>query len=800
MGHKKIEDIGGYPSPLASKAVKDSKAFGLKYFKKMYSEWDGGNNSNLLNKRRRYRRARAYAAGTQSIEKFKTQLSTSGDEAYMNLDWETVGIVNKFVDVIVNGLVEQEYEMTVTAIDRTSLNKRVKDRGKFFINMLNVDYNKEFAKKSGMPEADRGFTPATSEELDLYMDLNYKQKNEIAMEVALSAIKALNDYDEVRQQVLKDLVALNLGVAKTITDPKKGIRIEYVDPANFIYSKSNSPDCKKVVHAGEIKYLTLGEIRRMSKPGDLTEEDLKKIADNVKGEHSNPTTYSTEAISSDLGYDEYEFDSFTIPVLDGVFKSDYNLVYEKKENRHGGENIYRKEDTYKLPKRSKYKRELVKENAAIYYKGLYIIGTDYLLNYEVAKNMIRKKSTLDDTPIPYIIYQIEGKSLVERMMPFADQIQLVHLKMQLMIAKARPKGVAIELRSMENVAKGDGATFTPLELQDIYDQTGNFYYRNKDDDGTPGSARPITELTGGIGSEMQNFIALYNHNMQLIRDVTGVNEARDATQPSSKALIGTQKLALIASNNATRHINTGELNISRRVAEHCMLRLQDVINYSPLKKKYVAMLGEAVMESISMGKDFHLNEFGLVITLAPDEAERQVFESNVQMSLQQKELRLEDAIFVRSINNVKLANQSLVIRRKKYQEEQAEQMQAQQQAEMQKIQAQQQAEMQKIQAEAAQEFQMKEKLEMLSHENEMERLQLEYDLKMKLKGIENTGLKDKEQVKVDGNKDVQTSANQGKMDLQSAAAPVDPGAQPEMPFGEEPGVQDIEPTALPDFL
>ncbi len=774
MRNNKIETIGQYPSPFAPKKVKDSKAYGLRYFKQMYKEWAGQGQSSLAGRKRRFNLARAYASGSQSIEKYKSLLNTSGDQSYMNLDWSNLSIVPKFVDVIVNGLTEQEYEMKVSAIDKTSINKKIKDRSSLFVNMINKDFNKEFNRLAGNSQTQKEFIPETSEELDLYMSLNYKQKNEIAMEQALSGIKELNDYHEVRAQLLRDLTVCGMAVSKTYTDPSRGIKIKYVDPANFIHSYSKSPDCKDLFHAGEVRTMTIGEIRRLCKPGELSENELQEIARSSAGKRKNPNSFSSSGIfNSELGYEEYEYDAFTIEIMDGVFKSDYNIILEKKENKYGTSNTYRKKDGYKPPKRSKYKREITKQPASIYYKGIYIVGTEYVIDYGPLENMVRKKSTLDDTPCPYIVYipnihNSTNKSLVERMMPFADQIQLAHLKMQLVIAKARPKGAAFELGALENVGKGDGATFTPLELQDIYDQTGNIYYRRQDDEGGVSGPIPIQELENGIGRDMNSLIAIYNHNLQIIRDVTGINEARDATQPSNKALIGTQKLALMASNNATKHINRGELSITTRIAEHCVLRLQDIVKYSPLKKKYVAMLGEAVMESISMGKDFHINEFGLKITMAPDEEERQAFEQNIQMSLQQKELRLEDAIFIRSIKNTKLANQCLIIRRKKYQEEAQAQMQQQQQSQQQAQAQKEQAEMQKIQAEKQLEARTAMDIENLKHQNEMARLQLEYDLKIKLKESENQGLADKEKIKVEGSNKVQETANKGKMDLKES--------------------------------
>ena len=337
-------------------------------------------------------------------------------------------------------------------------------------------------------------------------------------------------------------------------------------------------------------------------------------------------------------------------------------------------------------------------------------------------------------------------SLCQRMIPFADQIQLAHLKLQHVLAKARPKGAAFEIGALENVSKGDGGTFTPLELQEIYDQTGNIYYRRLDDDGVQNSVMPIQELENGIGREMMQLVQVYNHNLQLIRDVTGINEVREGAKPSSEALVGIQKLQLLASNNATRQINEGYLNLIKSLGECVAMRLQDVVKYDKPLKGYVSALGSNTMKNIKIGKDLSIYDFGITLEVAPDEQEKQMLEQNIQISISQKELRIEDAILIRGLRNVKLANQMLILRRKKYQEEQQEmaqkntqmQMQQQQQATMAASQGRQQEEQMKaqmaqasIQAKAQSdmalmklEYQLKAKYEEQMHKLKMEQLSL----------------------------------------------------------------------------
>jgi len=369
-----------------------------------------------------------------------------------------------------------------------------------------------------------------------------------------------------------------------------------------------------------------------------------------------------------------------------------------------------------------------------------------MFDYGLKENMLRPKNNLARTLGSYTVYSpdhslIDTKSMVERMIPFADQIQLIHLKMQQLIAKTRPKGMAIEIGSIEGVSKGEGGTFTPLEVQDIYEQTGNLYYRLMDDSGDPLHARPIQELQGGAGQYLQELMASYNYNLERIRDVSGINEVRDGSAPSNDALVGVQKLALLASNNATRGLNHAYINIMEGVANRAALALQDLVKYKGAYKGYINAIGETNMKVVNITKDISPIEMGIKIEALPDEIETELLEQNIQQSLAQKELRLEDAIMIRNIKNIKLANQMLILRRKKYMQEQQEmaerqsQMNAEAQQQSAMMAAQMAAQAEQVKAEnemkiKQMEFQLKEQFAKAEHARQMEIIDRQGEIKM----------------------------------------------------------------------
>jgi len=741
--------LNGYPSPLATNEEKAANEYGLEYFKNMYYEWHNNGDVYFRDRKMRYNRNRSYAEGNQDVGKYKDLLDVQGDSSYLNIDWSPVSVIPKFVDVIVNGMVNQEYDVKAKSIDPIAAKERLDKKKRMFAEMITKDFVNNLENETGVPLSNNGFIADSNEEIEMFMALNYKQNVEIALEKAIEYTLDINDYDEVKRNMIRDLVVLGLCAAKTEMSKTEGVKIRHVDPANLITSFSAKPDFKNIRHAGEVYSITIADLKQQA--GDeFSEDDYIKIAREYAGKNNNPVNYGTQAYYEN-GNETYDYDKFSVNILDAEFITSHSLKYEKKENKFGGYSVNKKPSNYKKPKKSKTKREDIGSTVKVVYKGKYIVGTDYIFNYGMMQDMPRPKSNLAETRLSYIVYQpnlykMKSRSLVDRMIPFADQIQLAHLKIQHVLAKARPKGAAFEVGSLENVSKGDGGTFTPLELQEIYDQTGNIYYRRIDDEGQMTGAMPIQELENGIGRDFGTLIGVYNHNMQMIRDVTGVNEARDASKPSSEALVGVQKLSLLASNNATRDVNDAYLNVTRRVSQSITVRMQDLVNFKGLHKMYTNVIGDTSMHSIDMMKKLSIHEFGITLEVAPSEEEKQMMEQNIQVSLAQKELRLEDAIMIRSIRNIKMANQMLILRRTKYQKEQQamaqqaseqnaqlQQQSAQQAAQLkqQELQAEMQIEQARVQAKAQAEmelkqldYQLKEEFEQAQHQRRLREIQL----------------------------------------------------------------------------
>ena len=325
-----------------------------------------------------------------------------------------------------------------------------------------------------------------------------------------------------------------------------------------------------------------------------------------------------------------------------------------------------------------------------------------------------------------------------------------------------PDGVYLDADGLAEVDLGNGTNYNPQEALNMFFQTGSVIGRSftQEGDMNPGKV-PIQEITSGSGgSKLSALINTYNYYLQMIRDVTGLNEARDGGIPDKNALVGLQKMAAANSNTATRHLLQSSLYITLTMAECIAMRVSDVIEYSPTKESFVKTLGKFNVSTLEEMANLHLHDFGIFLELAPDEEEKAKLENNIQVALQSGQIYLEDAIDIREVRNIKLANQLLKIRRKKKQEldqqQQQQNIQAQSQANAQAAQAAAQADMQKQQAlteSKAQLEQMKSQLEIAKMEREAqikkELMQYEFEINKQLQQGQLSIVKEKDKFKED---------------------------------------------------
>jgi len=749
-----------FPSQVVSDLEKMSYEYGLKVAKAIESEWfymDKGSYRYKTNKNN-FHNLRLYARGEQSIQKYKDELSINGDLSYLNLDWKPVPIIPKFVDIVVNGISERTYDIKAYSQDPYGVAKRTEYMETILADMDTQDLNKftEEAFGISIKESDLVDLPGSEEELQLHMQINYKQAVEIAEEQALNVLFDGSNYELIKKQFYYDLAVLGIGAVKTSFNTSEGVVIDYVDPADLVYSYTDSPYFDDIYYVGEVKSIPINELAKQFP--HLKHDELEDIIKSKRNTQGNSQGGRSKANLLDVN---------TVQVLYFNYKTYMNEVYKVKETGSGADKLLNKDDSFNPPENMEGGFEKLQRSIETLYEGAMILGTDKLLKWEMAKNMMRPKSDFTKVKMSYSIvaprmYEGRIESLVSRITGFADMIQLTHLKLQQVLSRVVPDGVYLDADGLAEIDLGNGTNYNPQEALNMFFQTGSVIGRSMTSEGdqNPGKV-PIQEIQSGSGGQkMQSLIGTYNYYMQMIRDTTGLNEARDAATPDPKALVGVQKLAAANSNTATRHILQAGLFLTSNVAECLSLRISDIIEYSPTKNAFIQQIGNHNVATLEEMSQLHLYDFGIFLELTPDEEERAMLEQNIQMALQQQLIELSDAIDLREIKNIKLANQLLKIRRKqkleKDQQMQQQNIQAQSQANIKAQQAAAQMEVQKAQAMVQTDMQleqMKAQLEAQKQAQEVQYkkqlMQMEFQMNMQLKQMDVDSVGSKEKMKED---------------------------------------------------
>jgi hypothetical protein len=747
-----------FPSQVVSDIEKISYEYGLKVAQAIEKEWFDKDNfsGRYIHNRNNFRNLRLYARGEQSIKKYKDELSINGDLSYLNLDWKPVPIIPKFVDIVVNGMSNRTYDIKAFSQDPYGVSKRTEYMESIMQDMRQKELKTFVQERFGLNlfNTPTELLPDSQEELDLHMQINYKQAIEMAEEQALNVLLEGSKYELIKKRFYYDLTILGIGAIKTSFNTSEGVKVQYVDPENLIYSYSESPYFEDIYYVGEVKNIPINEL--LKEFPHLTQEDLKEIS-----------SYDTKVIGNHNTYKNVndERDNNKVRVLYFDYKTYMNEVYKIKETATGSEKAIEKDDSFNPEENQNFSKE--SRSIECLYEGALILGTDKLLKWDMSKNMVRPKSNFTKVKMNYSIvaprmYEGRIESLVSRITGFADMVQLTHLKLQQVMSRMVPDGVYLDADGLAEVDLGNGTNYNPQEALNMFFQTGSVIGRSFTSEGdmNPGKV-PIQEITSGAGGQkMQALIGNYNYYLQMIRDTTGLNEARDAASPDPKSLVGVQKLAAANSNTATRHILQGGLFLTQSVCESLSLRLSDIIEYSPTRDAFVQTLGMHNVATLNEMSDLYLYDFGIFIELTPDEEEKAILEANIQAALAQQSIELEDAIDLREIKNLKLANQLLKIRRKKKiardQELQQENIQAQSQANIQAQQAAAQSEIQKQQALAQTQMSIEQakvgfETQKLQEEANIKKelMELEFQYNMQLKGIEVDGNKSREKEKED---------------------------------------------------
>ncbi len=740
-----------FPDQVVPQEMKMTTEYGLQVAQAIEGEWfrQGVGGTRYSFNWNMFHRRRLYARGEQPIQKYKDELSINGDLSYLNLDWSIVPVIPKFVDIVVNGMSDKIYDIKAFAQDPASRKKRTDYATRIHKDIKTREYlqNVEASLGLNVSETQRmENVPESEQELEIHMQLDYKQSIELAEEELISNTLSKNKFELTKRRFNRDLVTLGIGAVKTNWNRSEGITVDYVDPACLVWSYTEDPNFEDIYYVGEVKNLSLPELRKEFP--DISLEELEEIQ-----KFPGTTNYVRNW--------EGQNNNNTVQVLYFEYKTYADQVFKVKNTDNGLEKTIEKPSDFNPPPNDNFKR--VSRSIEVLYHGVKILGHPILLKWEVAENMTRPFSNTCKVKMNYQIcapnlYKGRIESLVHRMMGFADMIQLTSLKLQQVLSRTVPDGVFVDVDGLAEVDLGNGTNYNPAEALNMYFQTGSIVGRSMTQDGDLNHGKvPIQELNSSSGlQKIQALIQTYEYYLKMIRDVTGLNEARDGTMPDKDALVGLQKLAAAQSNVATRHILQASLFLTLRACENICLRVADSIQFDLLKESLISSISLYNVETLSEIENIHNCDFGLYLELEPDEEDKALLEQNIQMALQQQTITLSDAIDIRDVHNLTLANQLLKLRQKQKAEEdqkrQQQMMEAQAQANAKAAEQAAMAEVQKKQALAQTELQIEQgksqfDLQKIQTEGEIKKqlmtMQFEFDKQLKAMELQQMQQKEK---------------------------------------------------------
>ena len=718
-----------FPSQVVSDEEKQSYDYGKQVGRAIEGEWFyGGRTGNRFTTNwNKYHSLRLYARGEQPVQKYKDELSINGDLSYLNLDWKPVPVISKFVDITVNGMSEKKYNINAYAQDPDSLKERTNYASNLLREIIAKDQIAKLKQDIGIDVSNfpgKTDLPETPDEVSIYMQLKYKPSIEIAEEEAINNTLAKNKFELIRRRVNYDLTVLGIGALKTSWNKANGVVIDYCDPAKMVWSYTEDPNFEDVYYVGEVKSITIPELKKQYP--HISDQELDRIS--KRGNRGDV-----------VGWNDY--DENTVQVLYFEYKTYMNQVFKLKRTSNGLEKAIQKTDLFNPPPSDSFDK--VSRSIEVLFQGAKILGYDEMLEWKLCENMTRPKSDTTRIVMNYAItaprmYKGRIESTVSKITGFADMINITNLKMQQVISKLVPDGVYLDIDGLAEVDLGNGTNYNPQEALNMYFQTGSILGRSLTQEGDMNRGKvPIQELNSSNGqAKLGALINTYQYYLQMIRDVTGLNEARDGSLPMEDSLVGLQKLAANASNVATRHILQSSLYLIARACENVSLRIADSIEFALTKNSLQNSISAFNVGTLEEIMNLPLHDFGIYLELEPEDEEKAQLEQNIQVSLKTGGIDIEDAIDIRQINNIKLANE--ILKQKRAKKVEMEQQRQQQMVQMQ-AQANAQAAEQAALAETQKQqvlTQEKISIEQAKSQFEIQRLEMEAQIKRGLMQLE----------------------------------------------------------------
>jgi len=560
---------------------KKTPEYGLKVARLIGGDWFGGgfigSGCHFSNRREYIRNKRLLVRGESDNSYFKNQFKKNDmDLDYLNIDWTQVNWAEKFARIVSNGIGDNNYKLDVRATDRLSVLQRKKKEELYKTLIGSKEMLQGISQSLGVDVMPGTYIPENEQEMQLYMEIKERPKIEIAEEILIDFIKESNNWDFIEAQKNKDLVDIGIIVARVWIDKNDGVKVDYVDPENYIHSPVKRNDFEDKYYEGVVETITLSDLRRES---GFAEEDLLKIAKQYA-----PTS------ARGLYHQHNDIEKFLdtkVDILRFAYKTSKDITFKAKKRKGEIVKVSKRSDKAKIPEKEDVTR--LSKRLDTWLEGNYVIGTDYIYDYKECENLyddVMNKAQSPFITYAYDIYENRLRSFTDNIEAPARQLQKIHLKIQQLISELKPDLIEIDIDMLAELDEGSGGAKTQnwemaLSLLDV---KGVVLKKrvNMGDDGLKDSSA-VRTFPSQQGSALPVLLNTWAHYYNLIRENTGVNPARDGSMPAN-SLVGTNQMAQLASNTVTRNILHTAVQFNKKVAEVISTRLHSIYFYKEVVK------------------------------------------------------------------------------------------------------------------------------------------------------------------------------------------------------------------------
>jgi hypothetical protein len=656
-----------FPSVLDPYSEKVTKAFGTAVGSAITTEWfhrsGATGKSRFYTSQQEFIERRKYAAGEVDMKKYYPKLGTNGDTSLLNLSAKSITPIPKIVDLVVNGMCDRGYSIEASAIDPISQDNKQNYRKRIQDDMNSIPIIQKAKETFGMDISSMPIDqlPQSNDELDLHLQMNWKPSCELSAQIAIKHVFDENMFDLTTDRIIKrDLIVDGAACIENRFHPAKGVTIEPIDFKDMVYSRTKDPYFRDCFYKGCMKRVLISDV--FLEFPSLRNAENEHIAKQLMGQAAWWNEY--QGLGAQLKGHAYLL-YFTYKTT----KEEFNKIKEKAN----GEKVVTPADATfdesKLKKGQKVEFKRVSKVEEVMFEGVMILGTNILLKWELAKSMARPNSDKQKVCEQYNMIAPnfeDGKitSLVTRMMPIVDNLNVIELKAEQIIQGITPDGIAIDLDAIAQIEFADGSKSDHNTQLNMYLQKGSFFYRSSTLGGEYNNAQqPFKEIR--TGDSINKLTALRNESLNYLTqltDIIGLNKATDASTPDKDSLVGIQKLAALNSNLATRHILKGAGYITLKTAEPVLYRVQDILKYYPsLREGLIRKIGATTVEDIAYIGNLYLSDFALNLYLEQDDEEKALLDQDLSLAIEKGFITLADKYKVKNIRIFKQAIAYLAI-------------------------------------------------------------------------------------------------------------------------------------------